>query len=57
VPALLKQLALFHRCHSAVLELWTPAEAQLAGTIAIEAAWAAESLDFLHPFFAGSTTP
>lgn len=57
LPALLKQLAPFHRCHSAILELWTPPEPQLAGTIAKEAAWAAESLDFLRPFFPQSSIP
>ena len=51
VPALLQQLAPFHRCQSAVLELWTSPEPQLADTIRKEAAWAAKSLDFLRPFF------
>ena len=54
VRALLEELARFHRCHTAVLELWTPPEAQLADTIAKEAAWASESLNFLRPLFAAS---
>jgi sugar phosphate isomerase/epimerase len=51
VPALLKQLAQFNRCNSAVVELWTPPEPRLEDTITKEAAWAAESLKFLKPFF------
>ena len=51
VPALLAQLAPFHRCQTAVLELWTPPEPELADTIAKEAAWAAQSLEFLRPLF------
>jgi len=51
IPALLEKLAPFERCHTAILELWTPPEPRLADTIAKEAAWAAESLNFLHPLF------
>ena len=51
LPALLDQLAPFNRCHSAILELWTPPEGELAETIAKEAGWAGESLDFLRPLF------
>ena len=51
VPGLLKALAPFHRCQTAVLELWTPPEMQLELTIQKEAAWAAQSLQFLRPFF------
>jgi sugar phosphate isomerase/epimerase len=54
VPTLLALLAPFRRCHTAILELWTPPEPQLAKTIATEAAWAAESLDFLRPIFTQS---
>ena len=57
LPALLERLAPFQRCHTAILELWTPPEPDLADTIAKEAAWAAESLDFLRPFFPQSSTP
>jgi 3-oxoisoapionate decarboxylase len=52
LPALLEQLAPFERCHTAVLELWTPPEAQLEQTIAKEVAWAVQSLDYLKPLFA-----
>ncbi len=51
VPALLAQLATFQRCHSAILELWTPPEPQLAETIAKEATWAGQSLAYLQPHF------
>lgn len=57
LPRLLKQLAPFQRCHTAVLELWTPPEPQLAATISKESKWAAESLDFLRPFFPESLSP
>ena len=52
LPALLEQLASFKRCHTAVLELWTPPETKLEQTIAKEAAWAAQSIDYLKPLFA-----
>lgn len=51
MPALLEQLEAFNRCQSAILELWTPPEPRLADTIAKEARWATDSLDFLRPFF------
>ncbi|HWN95822.1 MAG TPA: TIM barrel protein [Methylomirabilota bacterium] len=51
VPDLLKQLAPFARCQTAVLELWTPPERQLEETTTKEAAWAVQSLDYLKPFF------
>lgn len=51
VPRLLKQIAAFPRCETAVLELWTPPEPKLEDTIAKEAAWAGQSLEFLKPFF------
>ena len=51
VPRLLAQLAPFHRCETAVLELWTPPEAEIEQTIAKEEAWAAQSLAYLKPLF------
>ena len=51
VPGLLKALAPFQRCESAVLELWTPPEAALEQTIAKEESWAAQSLEYLKPLF------
>ena len=52
VPRLLKQLNAFHRCATAVVELWTPPEPRLEDTIAKEAAWAGQSLHYLKTFFA-----
>ena len=49
---LLEVLAPFDRCKSALLELWTPPEAELEETVRKEAVWAAQSLDYLRPFFA-----
>ena len=57
VPALLAQLAPFQRCHTAILELWTPPEPELADTIAKEAAWTAQSLEFLRPLFHQASPP
>jgi 3-oxoisoapionate decarboxylase len=51
LPSLLKQLAPFDRCHTAILELWTPPEARLEETISKEAAWAGQSLEYLKSFF------
>jgi sugar phosphate isomerase/epimerase len=51
IPSVLKQLAPFGRCATAVLELWTPPEAELEHTIAKEAAWAAQSIAHLKPLF------
>jgi 3-oxoisoapionate decarboxylase len=39
------------RCETAVLELWTPPEPGIEETIAKEAAWAVQSIDYLKPFF------
>jgi sugar phosphate isomerase/epimerase len=50
LPALLKTLEPFHRCQTAVLELWTPPEPQLEMTIAKEAAWAGKSIAWLREF-------
>ena len=55
VPWLLEQLAPFHRCETAVLELWTPPEPDLGRTIAKEKAWAAQSLEYLRPLFTVGT--
>jgi sugar phosphate isomerase/epimerase len=51
LPGVLKQLTPFHRCHTAILELWTPPESRLEDTIAKEAAWAGQSIQYLRPFF------
>ena len=51
LPRLLDLLAPFRRCQTAVLELWTPPEPRMEETIAREAAWAAQSIRYLKPFF------
>ena len=48
---LLSQIKQFNRCQTAVLELWTPPEVELDRTIAKEADWATQSLEYLKPFF------
>jgi len=51
VPWLLDEVGRNGRCQSAILELWTPPEPDLAATIEKEARWAEESLGFLRPYF------
>lgn len=51
IPALVSALKRVGRCETAVLELWTPPEAELADTLAKEAAWAEQSVAFLRPLF------
>ncbi|HEY0551122.1 MAG TPA: TIM barrel protein [Verrucomicrobiae bacterium] len=51
VPDLLQRLSPFARCHTAVLELWTPPEPNVEQTIAKESSWAGQSLEYLKPFF------
>jgi 3-oxoisoapionate decarboxylase len=51
VPAMLKNLAQFSHCQTAVLELWTPPASTLEVTIAKEAEWAGQSLAYLKPLF------
>jgi hypothetical protein len=50
LPRLLQQLE-GSPCRTAVLELWTPPGPHVAETIATEASWAAQSLQYLKPFF------
>jgi sugar phosphate isomerase/epimerase len=50
VPWLLEKLRSLGRDPNAILELWTPPEADLDATIAKEAAWAASSIEYLRRF-------
>jgi 3-oxoisoapionate decarboxylase len=50
-PKVLNRLHSFGRCQTAILELWTPPEQRLEDTIAKEAAWAGQSIDYLRPYF------
>lgn len=45
------RLQKYGRCRTAVLETWTPPEADIESTIAKERRWADESLVFLKPLF------
>jgi sugar phosphate isomerase/epimerase len=51
LPALLEQLAQYGRCQTAVVETWPPPEANLDATLAKEASWAAQSIQYLKPLF------
>jgi sugar phosphate isomerase/epimerase len=48
VPWLLDELKAMGRDHNAILELWTPPEATSQETVAKEATWARESIDYLR---------
>lgn len=48
---LLDRLAALNRCHSAILELWTPPETDLEATIFKEEKWAHESIEYLKKIF------
>lgn len=47
VPLILQNLRPFHKCQSAILELWTPPAGNLTETISREDAWAEESIQYL----------
>jgi sugar phosphate isomerase/epimerase len=47
IPALLKRLASFGRCQSAVLEQWVTPDLSLEDTIGREVQWAIESIQYL----------
>ena len=46
-----EQLRQFGRCHSAILELWTPPEDTITQTTAKERQWAKQSLAFLKQWW------
>ena len=47
VPVLLRHLSALGRDPNVILELWTPWQGTLTQTMALESAWAQESLAFL----------
>lgn len=47
IPWLMAQLAPYKRCHTALLELWTPPESRIEDTLEKEARWASESIAYL----------
>ena len=51
IPDLVDRLASNGRCHSAILELWTPPEATIEKTMGKESRWAVQSLTYLKPLF------
>ncbi len=51
LPALVRTFDAYPKCKTAILELWTPAEATLTETIAKEDAWAQQSVQYLKPLF------
>jgi sugar phosphate isomerase/epimerase len=51
LPWVLGQLARYGRCPSAVLELWPPPEPDPAATLAKEARWVEESVQYLKGYF------
>lgn len=50
VPWLLEKLKPYERDFNAILELWPPSEKNIIETIAKEALWAQESIDYLKQF-------
>ncbi len=57
LPALLALLQRHDRCHTVILELWTPPEGTITATIAKEQAWAVQSIEYLRPFFTDQQAP
>ncbi len=51
IPGLLGRLRAVNPDADAVLELWTPPEAEIEATLRKEAEWAEISLEYLKPFF------
>ncbi|WP_422079552.1 sugar phosphate isomerase/epimerase family protein [Ulvibacterium sp.] len=51
IEMILKELAKYNRCQSAILELWTPPEESIKTTIAKEEQWATESILYLKNLF------
>ena len=51
LPAVLQKLGIYGKCRSAILELWTPPEKEIADTILKEAKWADESIEYLKSVF------
>jgi sugar phosphate isomerase/epimerase len=51
LPAVLEKLSPYQKCHSAVLELWTPPAANLQETLEREENWARQSVLYIHEIF------
>jgi sugar phosphate isomerase/epimerase len=51
IPWLLEKISVFNRCQTAILEQWVVPEDSLLQSIQKEEAWAAESIQYLKPYF------
>ena len=51
LPSILSKLKPWNKCHSAIIELWTPPEASISQTIEKEDLWAIESIQYLKQIF------
>lgn len=51
ISGLVSSLSETGKCHSAILELWTPPESAIEETILKEEKWAAESIEYLKRIF------
>ncbi len=51
ITDLAERLSELNRCHSAILELWTPPEQKIEDTIEKESRWAFESIQYLNTIF------
>jgi 3-oxoisoapionate decarboxylase len=51
IEQLAEKLSLLNKCQSAILELWTPPEADIEATISKEERWAGESIEYLNKIF------
>jgi L-ribulose-5-phosphate 3-epimerase UlaE len=51
IKELVDRLSQSNRCHSSILELWTPPESEIEETINKEELWAKESIMFLKEIF------
>jgi 3-oxoisoapionate decarboxylase len=56
IPWLLELVRKQGRCETVILELWTPPEPDLAVTIAKEAEWARQSVDYLKSILSSGNT-
>jgi hypothetical protein len=51
IPWLLEEISPHNKCRTAILEQWVVPESMLSKTIQKEETWAAESIQYLKPYF------
>jgi sugar phosphate isomerase/epimerase len=51
IPWLLEKISPYNKCRTAILEQWVVPESMLSKTIQKEETWAAESIQYLKPYF------